>query len=86
MKQESCDSREDKKIFVGLQKRASNSSNSPPQEGDKGECSRTFVASSIPQACKVCVQDECKCVKQESCESHEDKNIFVGLQKRASNS
>jgi hypothetical protein len=36
----------------------------------------TFVASSIPQACKVCVQDECKCVKQESCDSHEDKNIF----------
>jgi hypothetical protein len=46
----------------------------------------TFVASSIPQACKVCVQDECKCVKQESCNSHEDKNIFVGIQKRASNS
>jgi hypothetical protein len=46
----------------------------------------TFVASSIPQACKVCVQDECKCVKQESCDSHEDKNIVVGLQKRASNS
>jgi hypothetical protein len=29
----------------------------------------TFVASSIPQACKVCVQDECKCVKQKSCDS-----------------
>jgi hypothetical protein len=28
----------------------------------------TFVASSIPQACKVCVQDEFKCVKQESCD------------------
>jgi hypothetical protein len=40
----------------------------------------TFVASSIPQACKVCVQDECKCMKQESCESHEYNNIFVGLQ------
>jgi hypothetical protein len=37
VKQESCDSHEDKNIFVGLQKGASNSSNSPPQEGDKGE-------------------------------------------------
>jgi hypothetical protein len=46
----------------------------------------TFVSSSIPQACKVCVQDECKCWKQESCDSHEEKNIFVGIQKRASNS
>jgi hypothetical protein len=58
VKQKSCKNQEDENIFVGLQKRASNSSNSPPQEGDKGECSRTFVASSIPQACKVCVQDE----------------------------
>jgi hypothetical protein len=32
---------------------------SPPQEGYKGE-------SSIPSACKDCVQDACKCVKQES--------------------
>jgi hypothetical protein len=40
VKQESCDSHEDKNIVVGLLKRASNSSNSPPQEGDKGECSR----------------------------------------------
>jgi hypothetical protein len=45
-----------------------------------------FVASSIPQACKVCVQDECKCVKQESCDNYEDKNTIVGLKKRASNS
>jgi len=58
VKQESCISHEDKKIYVGLQKRANNSSNSPPQEGDKGEFSRTFVSSSNPQACKVCVQDE----------------------------
>jgi hypothetical protein len=58
MKQESCDSHEDKNTIVGLQKRASNSLNSPPQEGYKGECSRIFVASSIPQACKECVQDE----------------------------
>jgi hypothetical protein len=63
MKQEICDSHEDKNIVVGLQRRVGNSSNSPPQEGYKGECSRTFVASSIPQASKVCVQDECKCVK-----------------------
>jgi hypothetical protein len=53
-KQESCDNHEEKNTVVGLQRRAGNSSNSPPQEGDKGECSRTFVASSIPQACKVC--------------------------------
>jgi hypothetical protein len=46
----------------------------------------TFVASSIPQACKLCVQDECKCEKQESCDNHEGKNIFVGIQKRSSNS
>jgi hypothetical protein len=38
-------------------------SSSPPQEGFKGESSRTFVESSIPLACKVCVQDECECVK-----------------------
>jgi hypothetical protein len=33
-------------------------SSSPPQEGFKGESSRTFVESSIPSACKACVQDE----------------------------
>jgi hypothetical protein len=33
-------------------------SSSPPQEGYKGESSRTFVASLIPQVCKACVQDE----------------------------
>jgi hypothetical protein len=48
VKQESCDSYEDKNIVVGLKKRASNSSNSPPQEGDKGECSRyTYACNSI---------------------------------------
>jgi hypothetical protein len=52
----------------------------------KGECSRIFVASSIPQACKLWVRDECKCVKQESYDSHADKKIFVGLQRRACNS
>jgi hypothetical protein len=46
----------------------------------------TFVSSSIPQACKVCVQDECKCEKKESCDSHEDNKFFFGLQKRAGNS
>jgi hypothetical protein len=61
-------------------------SSSPPQEGYKGESSRNFVESSIPQACKAYVQDECKCVKQKSCDSHEDKNRFVGLQRRACNS
>jgi hypothetical protein len=44
MKQESCESHEEKKIFVGLQKRDGNSSNSPPQEGDKGECLRYISA------------------------------------------
>jgi hypothetical protein len=61
-------------------------SSSPPQEGSKGESSRTFVESSISSACKTCVQDECKCVKQKSCDSHEDKSRFVSLQKRACNS
>jgi hypothetical protein len=61
-------------------------SSSPPQEGYKGESSRTFVESSIPPACKACVQDECKCVKQKSCDSDEDKNTVVGLQRRACNS
>jgi hypothetical protein len=61
-------------------------SSSPPQEGFKGESSRTFVESSIPSACKACVQDECECVKQESCDSDEDKNIVDGLQRRACNS
>jgi hypothetical protein len=57
-------------------------SSSPPQEGFKGESSRTFVESSIPPACKACVQDECKC----SCDSDEDKNTIDGLQRRACNS
>jgi hypothetical protein len=61
-------------------------SSSPPQEGYTGESSRTFVESSIPPACKACVQDECKCVKRKSCESDEDKNTIVGLQRRACNS
>jgi hypothetical protein len=61
-------------------------SSSPPQEGFKGESSRTFVESSIPPACKACVQDECECVKQESCDSDEDKDTVVGLQRRACNS
>jgi hypothetical protein len=61
-------------------------SSSPPQEGFKGESSRTFVESSIPPACKACVQDECECVKRKSCDSDEDKNIVDGLQRRACNS
>jgi hypothetical protein len=40
VKRKSCDSDEDKNTVVGLQRRACNSSNSPPQRGDKGECSR----------------------------------------------
>ena len=40
MKQKSCDSDEDKNTVDGLQRRACNSSNSPPQRDDKGECSR----------------------------------------------
>jgi midasin (ATPase involved in ribosome maturation) len=40
VKQKICDSDEDKNTIVGLQKRVGNSSNSPPQRGDKGECSR----------------------------------------------
>jgi hypothetical protein len=61
-------------------------SSSPPQEGFQGESSRTFVESSNSSACKTCVQDECKCVKQKGCDSHEDKSRFVSLQKRACNS
>jgi hypothetical protein len=54
-------------------------SSSPPQEGYKGE-------SSIPPTCNACVQYECKCVKQKSCDSDEDKNTVDGLQRRACNS
>jgi hypothetical protein len=61
-------------------------SSSPPQEGFKGESSRTFVESSIPLAYKACIQDECKCVKQKSCDSDEDKDTIDGLQRRACNS
>jgi hypothetical protein len=61
-------------------------SSSPPQEGFKGESSRTFVESSIPPACKACVQDECEYVTQKSCDSDEDKNIVDVLQRRACNS
>jgi hypothetical protein len=61
-------------------------SSSPPQEGFQGESSRTFVESSSSSACKTCVQYECKCVKQKGCDSHEDKNRFDSLQKRACNS
>ena len=61
-------------------------SSSPPQEGFQGESSRTFVESSISLACKTCDQDECKCVKQKGGDSHEDKIIFVSLQKRVCNS
>jgi hypothetical protein len=50
-------------------------SSSPPQEGFKGE-------SSIPLACKVCIQDEYK----SSCDNDEDKNTVDGLQRRAFNS
>jgi hypothetical protein len=44
VKQDSCESHEDKNIVVGLQRRVGNSSNSPPQKGDKGECSRYISA------------------------------------------
>jgi hypothetical protein len=40
VKQKSCDSREDKNIVDRLQRRNCNSSNSPPQRGNKGECLR----------------------------------------------
>jgi hypothetical protein len=61
-------------------------SSSPPQEGFKGESSRTFVESSILPACKACVQDECKCEKRKNCDSDEDKNSVVGFQRKACNS
>jgi hypothetical protein len=60
-------------------------SSSPPQEGYKGESSRNFVASSISPTCKASVQDEFKFVKRKSCDINEDKNIVVGLQRRACN-
>ena len=44
MKKESHDNNEDNNIVVGLQRRVGNSSNSPPQEGDKGECSMYISA------------------------------------------
>jgi hypothetical protein len=58
-------------------------SSSPPQEGFKGESSRTLAQSLTSSACKICIQDECKCVKQKACDSHEDKSRFESLQKRA---
>jgi hypothetical protein len=61
-------------------------SSSPPQEGFQGESSRTFDESSNSSACKTCVQDECKCVKQKGYDNHEDKSRFDSLQKRACNS
>jgi hypothetical protein len=61
-------------------------SSSPPQEGFKGESLRTFIESSIPSACKSCVQDECECMKQKSCDSDEDKDTIDGLQRRDCNS
>jgi hypothetical protein len=61
-------------------------SSSPPQEGFKGESSRTFVESSIPPACKACIQDECECVKRKSRDNDEDKDIVDGLQRTACNS
>jgi hypothetical protein len=61
-------------------------SSSPPQEGYKGESSRTFVESSKPSACKACDQDECECVKQKSCDNDEDKETVDDLQRRACNS
>jgi hypothetical protein len=57
-------------------------SSSPPREGFKGESSRTFVEILIPSACKVCVQEECKC----SCDSDKHKNTVDGIQRRACNS
>jgi hypothetical protein len=61
-------------------------SSSPPQEGFQGESSRTLVESSNSSACKTCVQDEYKCVKQKGCDNHEDKRRFESLQKRVCNS
>jgi hypothetical protein len=61
-------------------------SRSPPQEGFQGESSRTLVESSTSSACKICIQDECKCMKQKGCDSHEDKSRFENLQKRVCNS
>jgi hypothetical protein len=40
VQQKGCDNHEDKSRFECLQKRACDSSNSAPQSGDKGECSR----------------------------------------------
>ena len=59
---------------------------SPPQEGFQRESSRTFDESSNSSACKTCVQDECKCVQQKGCYSHEDKSRFESLQKTACDS
>jgi hypothetical protein len=77
---------EERPKYYGLGYDQNDGSNFKVQETRETVPRKTFVASSIPQACKVCVQDECKCMKQESCDSHEDKKIVFGLQRRACNS
>jgi hypothetical protein len=77
---------EERPKYCGLGYEQRDGANSKVEETREKVPRTNFVSSSIPQACKVCVQDECKCVKQESCDSHEDKNIVVGLQRRACNS
>jgi hypothetical protein len=77
---------EERPKYCGLGYEQRDGANSKVEETREKVPRTNFVSSSIPQACKACVQDECKCVKQESCDSHEDKNIVVGLQRRACNS
>ena len=77
---------EERPKYFGLGYEQRDGANSKVEETREKVPRTNFVSSSIPQACKACVQDECKCMKQESCGSHADKKIFVGLQKRASNS
>jgi hypothetical protein len=77
---------EERPKYCGLGYEQRDGANSKVEETREKVPRTTFVASSIPPACKACVRDECKCVKQESYDSHADKNIVVGLQKRACNS
>jgi hypothetical protein len=77
---------EERPKYCGLGYEQRDGANSKVEETREKVPRTNFVSSSIPQTCKACVQDECKCVKQKSCDSDEDKNTIVGLQRRACNS
>jgi hypothetical protein len=77
---------EERPKYCGLGYERKDGANSKVEETREKVPRTNFVSSSTPPACKVCVQYECKCVKQESYDIHADKNTIVGLQRRSCNS